>query len=263
MNQTPSERIGNALAFGVVLLIILAGAWSVLNVLRGGSSVISFGGTEEVRPTQAVVVLQPTLTPFDAIVLEPTNTPLIFEPPTPAAPTATSAPQLETVLPPTATPSPTDTPPPSPTATETLPPTATAPPTETPTATPIPSPTPVPPSPTPPYPFRIAAAGPDFGRGCSGHYIFGFVRDAFGNPLPGLRVRVYNEFGLDIPPATTKTDPPGWYDVLISEQRARWFVQVVDAGNNVLSPTAEVLNTGNYIEGVEACWHQVDFARVQ
>jgi hypothetical protein len=88
------------------------------------------------------------------------------------------------------------------------------------------------------------------------------VQDSAGNALSGVRVQAINEFELAIPAAVTKVDPPGGYDIPISSQAARWYVQVVDANNSPLSPTVEVTNTGNYVEGSEACWHQVDFVRV-
>jgi hypothetical protein len=109
--------------------------------------------------------------------------------------------------------------------------------------------------------FQATAAGPDYERGCEGHYVFGYVRDAAGNPLPGLRVRATNPFGLETSPATTQQEPRGWYAIAIPAERSFWYVQVVDAGNSPLSPPVEVLNTGNFVVGSEACWHQVDFAR--
>lgn len=266
MNTNPTllERLGNAMAFGLVLTILSVGAFSIYGIVRGEQELFSLGSPQEVRPTARVVVARPpTLTPIEGVsfvVVPPTST-VIAEPSPPAEPSATSEPQITESPSPTATetvtpepsPSPTDVPTEAPTATP--PPTATFPPTETPV------PTAVPPTATPTFPFQVVAAGPDYSRGCTGHYIFGFVRDRTGAPIPGLRVRVYNEFGLEIPAATTKEEPRGWYDVLISGERARWYVQVVDGANNPMSPAFEVLNTGNFIDGVEACWHQVDFGR--
>lgn len=264
MNRSPSplESLGNALAFLLVFSILGFGAYFIYNIIFGEGDVISLGGANVIRPTEEVVSLVPTLTPFVVGTLAPPSSPTpLFQQPTAAPPTATVTPL------PTDTPFPTSEPSPSVSATPVLPPTPDGPtPTSFPTSTVPPTDTPVPtaPPPTavPQFPFRVAAAGPDYSRGCTGFYVFGYVRDSGGSPLSGLRVRVVSEFGLEIPPATTKTDPPGWYDVLISQQRSRWYVSVVDAGNAPLSPAVEVLNTGNFVEGSEACWHQVDFVRV-
>lgn len=264
MNRAPSplESLGNAIAFVLVLGILAFGAYFVYGIITGENDVLSLGGTIEMRPTEVVVVTLPTLTPFagTAIVTASSPTPL-FQQPTAAPPTATITPRptntpLPTALPGTATTiaSPTSSQP-SPTSF----PTVTAPPTETPVPTPIPA---TPTSPPPQFQFQIAGTGPDYSQGCGGYYIFGTVRDAAGNPLPGLRVRVVSEFGLEIPPATTKTDPPGGYDVLISQQRSLWYVQIVDPANTPLSPSVEVLNTGSFVDGSESCWHRVDFVRV-
>lgn len=255
MNRSPSffDRAGTILAFTLVLVILAFGASSMVNILRGDWTLISFGGSEEVRPTAVLVLRQPTLTPFDGIVVPPTATempqfpPLAEESSTPSTPTPepTLAPSATVTLTPTLT------------ATETPIPTETPLPTETPTETPIP------PTATPSFLFRPTFVAPAYSRGCDGFYIFGYVRDGAGNPLPGLRIRVVSEFGTEIPPATSKVDPPGWYDVLISPQRALWYVQIVDASNAPLSPTVEILNTGAFVDGREACWHQVDFASSQ
>ena len=80
--------------------------------------------------------------------------------------------------------------------------------------------------------------------------------------MPGYFVRAYNEYGHEIPPSTSKVDPPGAYDVPISGGQSLWYVLIVDAANNPLSPVIEIQNTGNFVEGSEGCWHQVDFVRV-
>lgn len=115
---------------------------------------------------------------------------------------------------------------------------------------------------TPPVSFQGTFIGPDFSQGCPGYYIMGYVYDQNGNPLPGIQVRVYNEF-QQITPATTKEEPVGWYDIVISEVEATWFVEVIDSNGTPLSAPVEVYNTGNYVEGSEGCRHRVDFKRVE
>lgn len=258
---SPIERMGNALAFLLVFGILAFGGYFIYNIIFGEGDFISLGGADVVRPTEVVVVELPTLTPFAGggnTVPPPSSPTALFQQPTAAPPTATNTPIPSNTPLPTSEPSPTVSP------TSPIPPTPSEPsPTSFPTSTVPPTGTPLPPpTPVPQFLFRVGSVGPDYSRGCPGYYVFGYVRDSGGNPLPGLRIRVVSEFGYEIPPATTKTDPPGGYDVLISQQRSLWYVTVVDAANTPLSPAVEVLNTGNFVEGSEACWHQVDFVRV-
>ena len=124
------------------------------------------------------------------------------------------------------------------------------------------APTEIPPTVTPSFPFRPAFVGPDFSQGCPGFYVFGYIRDQNGNLLSGVKVRAINEYQNDIPVAISKEEPLGWYDIVISENEAYWQVQVVDANNNPLSDIVTVFNSGNYVEGSDACRHQVDFEQV-
>ncbi|MBA3534139.1 MAG: hypothetical protein H0T73_19635, partial [Ardenticatenales bacterium] len=100
------ERIGNALAFGLVLTIAAVAIYAIYGILTGNLDIFSFGGSEEVRPTPIVVVRQPTLTPFEGIIFEPSPTPTwALQQPTPMAPTETTEPQITLTA--TATPEPT------------------------------------------------------------------------------------------------------------------------------------------------------------
>lgn len=234
-----NEGRGTALAFFLILLVTCAGTYWAIQTVRTGGTLLSFGGAELISPTPAEVL--PTFTPF--IELAPSPTPLVPQTPVPVTPSPTPQPPIQPFIPTPAPVSPTPTPSPVPTR---------------PTAPPTPIPTP-----TPSFPFIVLRQGPDFSQGCNGHYIFGYIYDQNGNPLPGVRVHVFDYYGNDVPPATSKVDPPGWYDVLISGQRNLWVVEVVDEAGNQLSPRVEVLNTGNYVEGKEACWHRVDFKRVK
>jgi hypothetical protein len=123
-------------------------------------------------------------------------------------------------------------------------------------------PTTIPSTPTPAFDYRISLTTSDYSRGCQqGFYIFGYIRDSAGNPIAGELVQATNEYGHRIPAAASKADPPGWYDIVISADRSHWFVQMVDEGGNILSTTAQILNTGRFVDGSEACWHQVDFVK--
>ncbi len=234
-----NEGRGTALAFFLILLITCAGTYWAIQTVRTSGTLLSFGNTELISPTPVGVRL--TLTPFVGLAQSPT--PLIVYTPPPATPSPTPQPPIQPAVP-TAPP---------------VPPTATRRPLPT---QPVTSPTP-PPSPTPSFPFIVLRQGPDFSKGCNGHYIYGYIYDRNGNPLPGVLVHVFDYYGNDFAPAVSKVDPPGWYDVLISGQRNTWVVEVVDEAGNQLSPRVEVLNTGRFVEGQEACWHRVDFQRVQ
>ncbi|MGB0386740.1 MAG: protein kinase domain-containing protein [Ardenticatenaceae bacterium] len=114
----------------------------------------------------------------------------------------------------------------------------------------------------PTYPFRGTFVGPDFSQGCAGFYVLGYVRDQDGNLLSGVRIRVVNQQEANTEITASREEPLGWYDVPISEKEAYWDVQVVDADNNPLSEIVTIKNSGNYVEGSEACRHQVDFEQV-
>jgi len=123
------------------------------------------------------------------------------------------------------------------------------PPEPSPSATPLPTPVPV-----PAYQFRLISARPDAGRaGCC--YIGGTIRDGAGNMLEGVRIRAYNEWqsleaiskgGVDL----------GHYDIPIGIDRVNWYVIVVDAAGNPVSPQAVV----QFDPGV-AGWYWVEWQR--
>jgi len=234
------EGRGTAVALFLILLVTCAGTYWAIQTVRTGGTLFTFGSTEIITPTPGQVV--PTFTPF--IGLAPSPTPFTPATPVVATPSPTPQPPIQPAVPTRPTAGPTPTPLPSP------------------TPRPAASPTP-PPSPTPAYLFTVLRQGPDYSKGCNGSYIFGYIYDAQGNPLPGVRVHVFDYYGNDFPPAISKEDPPGWYDVLISSQPNTWVVEIVDEAGNRVSPQVEVVNTGRFVEGQEACWHRVDFRRTR
>ena len=194
----------------------------------------------------SVVIMPPTVPP-----LPPATTPQLSDPqqspgematPTPIglAPLSLST-RIIVVI--TSTPiSVTDTPPPVPTA---------APPTLTPG-----------PSPTPTYPDNIhyvqdGDVTPDKDRGCLGGSIYGTIRDIRGNPVAGVRVKVYNEYVSDFSaPSKSLSDPDaGFYDFIINPSPQAWTVVVVDGTNNPLSPEVDVIRPA----GVDVCYFQVNW----
>jgi len=136
------------------------------------------------------------------------------------------------------------------------------------TDTPPPLPTPAPPtptpgpSPTPTYPDNIhyvqdGDVTPDENRGCLGGSIYGTIRDVRGNPVEGVRVRVYNEYVSEVSaPSKSLSDPDaGFYDFIINPSPQTWTVVVVDGANNPISHEVNVTRP----EGVDVCFYEVNW----
>jgi hypothetical protein len=120
------------------------------------------------------------------------------------------------------------------------------------------------PTPTPTLPgnFQFMPDGgvkPDTKRACTGAAIFGYFHDAAGQPLAGIRVRVYNEYlkdnNISAPSKPAGAPDAGFYDFLISPKPSLWNVVVVDAGGSPLSPEVQVIRPS----GAEVCYFQVDW----
>lgn len=190
-----------------------------------------------------------------------------FKPPLPPTPTRVG-------LPPTWTPTPTNTPTNTPTPTNTFTPTLTPTPTYTPTNTPIATATrtrppwtntPRPPTPSP-YPYTV------FRGGCfhsGGTFIEGFVTNATGEEA-GARVRLGSSpGGGEIQTLTTGTGrSPGHYTFVLRAQGAQpgtWYVWIVDAAGKPLSdPFAARVDTNNIrnADDPAACWRaEINFGR--
>jgi hypothetical protein len=119
--------------------------------------------------------------------------------------------------------------PPAPAATE---PALASPTTPLPAATPVPSPA---------YQFRIAGPpGPDPNDpNCC--YIWGTVRDAAGNGLEGILVKILNDWNRDLQPAVTKAGAEaGQYDIPIGRDLVTWYVMLVDGAGNQISPQVQI-----------------------
>ncbi len=101
----------------------------------------------------------------------------------------------------------------------------------------------------------------DFSRGCSGHYIFGEVRNAAGEGLPGVQIRAVDQWGNVF--TNTSKDPPdqGKYDIPINALATTYQVAVVGEGNTQLSAAVTVTDTGRFVNGSEGCWHRVDWVK--
>ncbi len=160
------------------------------------------------------------------------------------------------ILTPTFTPSPTPSPTPLHFTPTPLPPTFT--PTPFPTYTPTPYFTP---TPTPvPYLFTLAGpVRPAVERGCIGGSIFGYIKDAKGGLLAGVRVKVFNPWGYEAV-STSKGGPDlGYYDIILSTEPSIWYVVVVDEKGEELSPKVMIEHRADS----PACHYQVDWVKTR
>jgi hypothetical protein len=225
---------GYAIGFLIVLLVVILGLYvaftgfmSTREALRAQTTAVSTpaqtqvteSSTEAPSPTSGIMVLP---TPVPGITATLTAVASVPVEGATEAPAATSPPEVR------------PTKPPRPTATDTPPPV-------------VQPPTPVP---VPAYAFRVAAPpGPAANyAGCC--YLLGTVRDAAGNPLEGVQVKAFNDW-IALPPAATKGgSEAGQYNIPIGSDAVTWYVMVVDAAGNQLSPQVavqfDVATSGGY-----------------
>jgi hypothetical protein len=92
----------------------------------------------------------------------------------------------------------------------------------------------------PAYAFRVAgppAADPGFPSCC---YLYGSIVDAAGNGLEGIQVQAFNEWNT-LPPAVTKGGgEAGRYDIPIGTDPVTWYLVIVDASGNKISPQVQI-----------------------
>ncbi len=115
------------------------------------------------------------------------------------------------------------------------------------------------PTPTPAFAFvPIGDAAPRPENCHSAYEIFGYTYDKAGNPLPGIPVLIYNEWGYIAPePAFSKGgDDHGRYSIPVGLEQVRWRLTVVDENKKPISPEVMV----DYHSDV-ACRYQVDWQR--
>jgi hypothetical protein len=221
----------HAIAFMVVLAIVCLGAYVAVDaILSGGRTPLISLAT----PTRLTIPEGDQTIVIPGSI--PTDTPVV--PPTPAVPTAT--PVLPTPTPVPATPTPVPVPA-TPTSTETP---------GGPTSTPVP--------PTPLGGYQYMPDGPvhsECGRPAA--LIYGWVRDAQGKNLEGVRVRVSDQWGNVAEAISKGGNEAGYYDVVRGMETVTWWVVVVDGAGNSLSPEVTI----EPVQGVAACWYQLDWRR--
>ena len=228
------ENKYHAIAFLVVLAIVCLGAYVAINAIlsAGRTPLISLA-----TPTPTRLTLpegdQTMVAPGGPL---PTDTPLV--PPTPAVPTAT--PVLPTPTPVPATPT-------------SVPIAAPSTPTETPSG-----PTSTPTLPAPPGGYQYMPDGPVHSEcGRPSALIYGWVRDAQGENLEGVRIRVSDPWGNVAEAISKGGNEAGYYDVVRGMESVTWVVVVVDGAGNPLSPVITV----EPAQGAASCWYQLDWQR--
>jgi hypothetical protein len=105
----------------------------------------------------------------------------------------------------------------------------------------------------------VGPAHPDLSQPCPGcprapGYITGYVVDAAGIGLAGVRLVCYNDWHR-YPVVGTKGG--GLYDFPIIQAETTWYVEILDEADQPLSPAAPV----NF-NPLEACWYRLDWQRV-
>jgi hypothetical protein len=237
---------GYAVAFALVLVAVVGGAYF------GGRFVVQrfrqdFQFRREWSPPELVTALPatqpPELTPLpQAAVATRRPTPTQVVVPTPVAPTPEPY-----------------TPPVSPAATTTQAPVGT-PETGRETTLPIENPTPLP-TPAPSEPFAVN--GPvraSFGD-CGGTYVLGLITSRGGDPLPGVRLRLVDEFDNEAF-AVTKSGQAdlGRYDFPVAGPPRRFSLSVVDEAGSALSRAAGFAYYGDAADAQATCYW-VDWQR--
>lgn len=95
---------------------------------------------------------------------------------------------------------------------------------------------------------------------CPGTYALGIVTDRNGNPLPGIKLSLVDEYG-NASTAVTKPGPgdTGHYDFPMGGPPRRFYMSVVDQAGNALSPRVEILHDLTPEQGKSCRW--VDWQR--
>jgi len=256
--------MNKALALAFVILLIFVGVASYLVYVNLQADQHAAGSVVE-TPAPVAAASSP---PAFAETLPPaTPTPALWSSPTPTA-AGNEAPATQTPSRPTLTPTPTLTvigaglgqvPSPAATLTATVTPTASD---VAITATPTPA---APPSgsATPAGAFTFHLDGNvrhDLQAACTAQYLRGMVRDEQGNPLEGVRIKAYDQWGNSAF-ATSKSGPDiGKWDIVIGYTPNIWYVVVVDSHGNPISPVATILHhqPGDF---KDACTHVADWRR--
>jgi hypothetical protein len=115
-------------------------------------------------------------------------------------------------------------------------------------------------TPFPTYPFVLAHAVRYSNNDCPGTYALGTVTDRNGNPLPGIRLTLVDEYG-NKESAVTKpgAGDTGRYDFPMGGPPRRFFMHIVDEAGRPLSQEVEILHNLPPQEGKSCRW--IDWRR--
>lgn len=126
-------------------------------------------------------------------------------------------------------------------------------------------------TPAPPTPTPTPAVVPSFAflplgdlrhgnDGCPGPSIRGAVRDAGGNPLPGVRIWRYDQWGNEQTVESKSAEADlGQYDFPLGDSANIHYVQIVDASGAPISPRVEVPHRQG--PAADAACHWIDWVR--
>lgn len=219
----------HTIAFLVVLAIVCLGAYLAVDaILSGGRTPLISLATP--TPTRLTIPGsdQTAVAPGSPIA---TDTP--FVPPTPAVPTVTPISPTPTSMPATPTPIPMAT-------------------------TPTPTEMPGEPISNPPGEFQYMPDGPVHSEcGRSSALIYGWVRDAQGGKLEGVRVKVSDQWGNVAEAISKGGNEAGYYDIVRGMEAVTWEVVVIDGAGNPLSPVVTI----EPVQETTSCWYQLDWQR--
>lgn len=95
----------------------------------------------------------------------------------------------------------------------------------------------------PAYPFVLARSVRYSSNDCPGTYAQGQVIDRSGSPLPGIRLRLIDEYG-NAATAATKPGPgdTGRYDFPMGGPPRKFYMSIIDDAGRSLSPEVEILH---------------------
>jgi len=217
----------SAVAFIVVLLVMCVGACAGFSALTRGRESGSVA-EESLTPAGVAATAPSDLSPV------PTDSP---------AGTPSPNPELSTPVVATATPVPPSTP--------------TPPPSPTPIVSPSPTGTSSGPGPIPPDGFQYRVTQNE--RDCAkGGLIGGWVYDAEGNGLAGVRLRIYNDYGWDPRPyrESEGSAQAGKYEFTMGSEAGLFHLVIVDNDGQAVSRVVDVDYDPN-------CSQRVDWERDQ
>jgi hypothetical protein len=122
-------------------------------------------------------------------------------------------------------------------------------PTPTATETPIASP-----SPLPVFPFDLAQPVRHSSDDCPGTYILGQVTDRAGDPLPGVRLWLVDEYNNQETAVTKSGGDAGRYDFPIFGPPRKFYLTVVDGSGQPISPRIEISHASGAQSGATCHW---------